>query len=88
MNWSLFIKICCPNLWATDLLAIAKITQHIPTHITQENNEALLWPIMIEEVDLTLQDTPEGKSPGPGRLHCGFFPPLLAHDKGGSLGNH
>jgi hypothetical protein len=44
--------------------AIAKITQHIPSKITQEHNEALMRPITIEEVDLVLQDTPEGKSPG------------------------
>jgi hypothetical protein len=53
--------------------AIEKITQHIPVNITQEQNEALLRPIMIEEVDLALQDTPEGKSPRSRRLHERIF---------------
>jgi hypothetical protein len=53
--------------------AIEKITQHIPDIITQEHNEALLRPITIEEVDLALQDTPEGKAPGPDGFTTDFF---------------
>jgi hypothetical protein len=54
-------------------LAIGKITQHIPVHITKEQNEAYLCPIMIEEVDLALQDTPKGKSPRPDDFTAYFF---------------
>jgi hypothetical protein len=52
---------------------IDKITQNIPHLITQEKNDALTRPIMIEEVDLALQDTPEGKSPGPDGFTMDFF---------------
>jgi hypothetical protein len=52
---------------------IEKITQHIPNLITREHNEALSRPIMIEEVDLALQDTPEGKAPGSDDFTTNFF---------------
>jgi hypothetical protein len=41
--------------------SIAQITQHIPSTITAEQNDALIKPIMIEEVDQALHDTPIGK---------------------------
>jgi hypothetical protein len=52
---------------------IEKFSQHILDIITQEKNEALLIPIMIDNVDLALQDTPEGKSPGPDGYTTDFF---------------
>ena len=39
--------------------AINQITRHVPTLVTQEQNEALLRPFTIEEVDQALQDTPK-----------------------------
>jgi hypothetical protein len=44
---------------------IERVTQNIPTLITQEHNEALMTPITQEEVDQAIQDLPTGKSPGP-----------------------
>jgi hypothetical protein len=44
--------------------AIAKVTQHMPSLVTQEKNSSLLWPITIKEVDQVLQDTPKCKAPG------------------------
>jgi hypothetical protein len=53
--------------------AIAKITQHIPSKITQEHNEALMRPITIEEVYLVLEDTTEGKAPSSDDFTTDFF---------------
>jgi hypothetical protein len=52
---------------------IEKITQHIPGIITREQNESLLRPITIEEVDQALQDTPEGKALGLDNFTTYFF---------------
>jgi len=53
--------------------AIAKITQHVPFLVTQEQNAALLRPITIEEVDQALRDTPKSKAPGPDGFTSDFF---------------
>jgi hypothetical protein len=67
--------------------AINKLTWHVPSIVTPEKNDALLWPITIEEVDQALQETPKGKAPGPRRIHKRLFPSLLAADQNRSLGN-
>jgi hypothetical protein len=53
--------------------AINKLTWHVPSIVTLEKNDALLWPIKIEEVDQELQETPKGKAPGPDGLTSDFF---------------
>jgi hypothetical protein len=53
--------------------SIEKITQHILANIAQEHNESLLRPIMIEEVDQVVHDTPKGKSHGPDGFTVDFF---------------
>jgi exonuclease III len=53
--------------------AINKITRHVPTLVTQEQNAALLRPFTIEEVDQALQDTPKCKAPGPDGFTSDFF---------------
>lgn len=53
--------------------AIAKVTQHVPSLVTREQNLALLRPISIEEVDQVLQDTPKCKAPGPDGFTSDFF---------------
>jgi hypothetical protein len=53
--------------------AINKITRHIPSLVTQEQNAALLRPFTIEEVDQALQDTPKSKAPGPDGFTSDFF---------------
>jgi hypothetical protein len=53
--------------------AIAKVTQHVPSLVTLEQNLALLWPITIEEVDQALQDTPKCKALGPYGFISNFF---------------
>jgi hypothetical protein len=53
--------------------AISQITRHVPTLVTQEQNEALLRPFTIEEVDQALQDTPKCKAPGPDGFTSDFF---------------
>jgi hypothetical protein len=63
--------------------AIAKITQHVPTLVSQEQNLALLRPISHEEVDQALQDTPKGKAPGPDGFTSDFFHncwPMIRHE--------
>lgn len=54
-------------------MAIRKITRHIPNLITQEQNEALMRPITMEEVDLAMQETSDGKTPGPDGFTSHFF---------------
>jgi hypothetical protein len=53
--------------------AITKVTQHVPSLVTQEENSALLHPITIEEVDHALQDTPKCKALGPDGFTSDFF---------------
>jgi hypothetical protein len=63
--------------------AIAKLTQHVPTLVTREQNLALLLPISIEEVDQALKDTPKCKAPGPDDFTSDFFHhcwPMIRHE--------
>jgi hypothetical protein len=53
--------------------AINKVTRHVPSLVTPEQNAALLRPITIEEVDQALQETPKGKAPGPDGFTSDFF---------------
>jgi hypothetical protein len=53
--------------------AIHKITRHVPSLVTQEQNSMLLRPITIEEVDEALQQTPKNKAPGPDGFTSDFF---------------
>jgi hypothetical protein len=53
--------------------AISKITRHVPSLVTPEQNAGLLRPITIEEVDQALQETPKDKAPGPDGFTSDFF---------------
>jgi hypothetical protein len=53
--------------------AINKVTRHVPSLVTQEQNSALLRPFTIEEVDQVLQDTPKCKAPGLDSFTNDFF---------------
>jgi hypothetical protein len=53
--------------------AIKRVTQNIPTIITQEHNEALITPITQEEVDQAIQELPTGKAPGRDGFTIYFF---------------
>jgi exonuclease III len=53
--------------------AINQITKCVPALVTQEQNEALLRPFTIEEVDQALLDTPKCKAPGPDGFTSDFF---------------
>jgi hypothetical protein len=53
--------------------AIAKVTRHVPSLVTPEQNASLLRPITIEEVDQALQETPKDKAPGPDGFTSDFF---------------
>jgi hypothetical protein len=53
--------------------AISKITRHVPSLFTPEQNVGLLRPITIEEVDQALQETPKDKAPGPDGFTSDFF---------------
>jgi hypothetical protein len=50
-----------------------KITRHIPSLVTQEQNEALMRPITQEEVDHAVKEMPSGKAPGPDGFTTDFF---------------
>jgi hypothetical protein len=63
--------------------AITKITQHVPSLVTQEQKLALLRPISPEEVDQALKDTPKCKAPGPDGFTSDFFHhcwPMIRHE--------
>jgi exonuclease III len=53
--------------------AITRVTSHIPSLITPEQNAALIRPITQEEVDQAVKDMPSGKSPGPDGFTTDFF---------------
>jgi hypothetical protein len=59
---------------------INHITQHIPSLITPEQNQALMRPITQEEVDQGSQGHALGKSSWARWLHHKFLSPLLAND--------
>jgi hypothetical protein len=52
---------------------IERVTQNIPTIITQEHIEALMSPIMQAKVDQAIQELPKGKAPGPDDFTTNFF---------------
>jgi hypothetical protein len=60
---------------------IERVTQNIPTLITQDQNAALMKPIMQEEVDQAVQDLPKGKA-RPRWFHYRLLPLLLANAQG------
>jgi hypothetical protein len=53
--------------------AIERVTQKIPTLITQEHKESLMTPITQEEVDQDLQDLPIEKDRDPVGFTIEFF---------------
>jgi len=52
---------------------IGRVTTNIPTLITLEKNEALMTPISQYEVDLSIQELPTGKVPGPNGFTTNIF---------------
>jgi hypothetical protein len=52
---------------------IQRITGHIPSLVTPEQNEALMRPITQEEVDQAVKAMPPGKAPGPDGFTTDFF---------------
>jgi len=52
---------------------INKITQHIPSLVTQEQNEVFLRPIKTEEVDQVMKEMPVEKAPRPDSFMTDFF---------------
>eukprot|EP00253_Pinus_taeda_P002079 PITA_02079 len=53
--------------------AIAQITNNVPKIITEEHNELLLHPILMQEVDDAMSQLKEGKAPGPDGFTTTFF---------------
>jgi hypothetical protein len=53
--------------------AIRKITRHIPSLITKEQNESLMRSITQEEVDQAVKEMPLGKTLGPDGFTTYFF---------------
>jgi len=53
--------------------AINKITWDILKPISLEQNEALMRPISIEEVDQEMKQMPAGKASGPDGFTIDFF---------------
>eukprot|EP00253_Pinus_taeda_P030389 PITA_30389 len=54
-------------------LAIERITKNVPKIITEEHNELLLHPILMQEVDDAMSQLKEGKAPGPDGFTTTFF---------------
>jgi exonuclease III len=53
--------------------AITRVTSHIPSLVTPEQNTALMRQITQEEVDQAAKDMPPGKAPGPDGFTTDFF---------------
>jgi hypothetical protein len=53
--------------------AIQKIVKHIPILVTKEHSRNLGNPILLEEVDIVVQEMPNGKSPRPDGFTLEFF---------------
>ena len=53
--------------------AIAKITRHIPSIITRDQNLALLREVSKEEVEEAVMHMPRNKAPGPDGFTAEFF---------------
>jgi len=54
-------------------LTINRVTQHILSHITPKQNQALMRPITQEEVDHAIKEMPLGNELGPDGLTTNFF---------------
>jgi hypothetical protein len=52
---------------------IRRVTSHIPSQVTPEQNAALMRPITQEEVDQAVKYMPSGKAPGPDGFTTDFF---------------
>ena len=52
---------------------INRVTSHIPSMVTLEENATLMRHIMQEEVDQATKYIPPGKSPGPDGFTTDFF---------------
>lgn len=52
---------------------IGKITDNIPKLITEENNQLLLRPVDLQEVENAIHQLKEGKAPGPDRFTSNVF---------------
>ena len=55
------------------MAAIRRVTRHILSLVTAEQNAALTRPITQEEVDQAVKDMPPGKEPGPYGFTTYFF---------------
>jgi hypothetical protein len=53
--------------------SIQRVTRHIPSLVTPEQNLALTQPITQEEVDQAIKSMPPGKAPGPDGFTTDFF---------------
>jgi hypothetical protein len=60
-----------PNVDRTE--AIQRVTEHIPSLVTSEQNAALTRPITQEEVNQAVKTMPPGKAPGPDGFTTDFF---------------
>lgn len=58
-----------PN-WQKD---IDKVTKHIPKLINDEQNNTLMQPITIQELEMAVNQMEDGKSPGPNGFTIDFF---------------
>ena len=52
---------------------IANITRLIPSSVTRENNEMLIKPVTMQEVEEAINQMALGKSPGPNGFTSNFF---------------
>jgi len=58
---------------SNQLEAIQKITKNIPKLVSRKQNDALLRPTTMEEIEHEVMDMPKGKSPGPDDFMVDFF---------------
>lgn len=53
--------------------AIRRITSHIPSIVTRDQNLALMWSITFEEVEDVVRNLPKHKAPGPDGFTSEFY---------------
>ena len=53
--------------------AINKISQLIPKLVTAEHNKMLLHPVSLQEVEIAMAQSKDGKAPGPDGFTSNFF---------------